>query len=281
MRRLAVIPWITPDAHPQAWTDVAALPVSTRLVADDAHVALHCDERPGFWFGNCVILRAAPDPRDGPRLVAAWRAAFDARPAVERMVFQWESTGPPGPGTPDVPDLGTPATVERSVVLRLDAVGAAPESAPPRPCRPVATDAEFDAVADAMVSALATGPAYAEFIRWKVRALRDVVRASGDTWWAAWDGDVVAAALGLVGAPRVTGATHVVGLQEVVTRPTHRRQGGCAHLAHAALGAQFARSPAGRVIAVADPDGDAHRVYRRLGFEPVGSSWAVVAERPS
>ncbi len=79
-------------------------------------------------------------------------------------------------------------------------------------------------------------------------------------WFGAFEGDLMVAQMGLMHNDAMA------RYQSVETRMTHRRRGICsALLRHVGLWAMD-RAPKAKLIIVAQADGDAGRLYRRMGF---------------
>lgn len=259
--------WISPLV-PATWSDLLLLPASAEILdAGPEALAVVCDERPEFWFGNTLVLRHPPRPEDAPRLVAAWRAVFADRPEVQRMIWQWETPldAPP-------PALSAPWTWSRSPVLALDAGPPRSLGSPRWPAAPARSQGELDAVLGVLLSALAGDEREADFLRWRFAQYTPLLDARAGTWWAARDGAMA------VGAAGIFAVGDLARFQNVVTRASHRRRGVCSDLCGAMLADQAARHLGGRVVIVAE--GAAERVYQRLGFTPIAAQWAAIAPRP-
>lgn len=101
------------------------------------------------------------------------------------------------------------------------------------------------------------------FLRRRIEGRRRQAAAGRLRRWGAFQGNRLAAQMGLVEG--VVDGRPLARFQDVDTHPDHRRRGLCAALlAHVA---KAARSPT--LVIVAEPDGDAGRIYRRTGFAPV------------
>ena len=99
-----------------------------------------------------------------------------------------------------------------------------------------------------------------------------MVEAGHTCWFGAFAGDELAAELGIVDLGDGTAR-----YQSVLTAPAHRRRGLTSHLL-AAAGAWAGGRGVGLWVIVAEPGGDAERLYRAAGFEQVGT--AVKVSRP-
>ncbi len=114
------------------------------------------------------------------------------------------------------------------------------------------------------------GEAYAAFARTHFAGYRDLARAGlGIEAWAAWVDDA------LVATCQVHAAADWIRVEEVLTAPSARRRGIAGALCGAAFAASAARFPDANLLIVADADGDAERLYTRLGFVRTGLQGAV------
>lgn len=97
---------------------------------------------------------------------------------------------------------------------------------------------------------------------------RDVMVPGGRRWFAALDGDRPAALAALMVLDGVGFVDHVV------TFPEHRRRGHAEALTRR-LAFEAAEAGAEATYLLADPEGDAVRIYERIGFERVShlASW--------
>jgi ribosomal protein S18 acetylase RimI-like enzyme len=102
---------------------------------------------------------------------------------------------------------------------------------------------------------------------------RDLLVPAGRRWFAIRDGgriDALAALLVLDG---------IGYLDHVVTFPHARRRGFATALSRRAV-AEAGSAGAERVYLLAEPDGDAARLYAAIGFEPVTQIASWISERP-
>jgi ribosomal protein S18 acetylase RimI-like enzyme len=110
-------------------------------------------------------------------------------------------------------------------------------------------------------------PREAQFER-NVTEARIAASAIGQVaWFGAFHGDRLAAELGIVDC-----GEGVARYQAVVTHTDHRRRGLASHLLGVAA-AWAAEQGARTWVIVAEDGGDASRLYRARGFEPVAKGW--------
>jgi ribosomal protein S18 acetylase RimI-like enzyme len=105
---------------------------------------------------------------------------------------------------------------------------------------------------------------------------REVMIPAGRTWFAVRDGD------GIVALASLLVRSEIGYVDGVSTLPEARRRGHATALTTRIL-AEAAGRKAAATYLLAEPDGDAERIYRRLGFETVSSigSWVGRADQPT
>ncbi|MDA1264724.1 MAG: GNAT family N-acetyltransferase [Planctomycetota bacterium] len=84
-------------------------------------------------------------------------------------------------------------------------------------------------------------------------------------WWGAFDGDQ------LVGSAGLYEDASWARFQTVLTRESHRGRGVCSTLIHAMVTEVASRRSGDEVILVAEAGSQAERIYRSVGFRPVGT----------
>lgn len=269
--------WLTPDRCPGIWTELSSLPAGTEIhVGAHDIVCVRSSARPDFWCGNYLLFDPARDPSFYLQLCEEWQRCFGDMAGVARVNFTTElGIGESSPWQTFLPEFGL---VEHLTVLALGDFHPVPMG-DDCACRiaQVVDDEDFESVIEAsedMVFA-AGGSAPWDFTVWRMREYwRVVCRQPGAAWWAAWDGPDVVAYAGLF---RDAG---MVSLQEVGTNAAYRRRGIASRLCSAMLVEALAASGVKRCIQVAEPGGDGERVYRRLGFEPVGTLYSLIIPLP-
>lgn len=216
---------------------------------------------PTYRWGNHLWLPEPPAPAE----LAAWvERARAALPGVEGVCLRWD-----GPA-PDTALLAAASALGLRADGGLEMAASAIEGEVTDAAEPL----DF-AVHGPAIEALniacdpQEGAGDAGYDGFK----RDL-RASWRTWptgrwWGRWvDGELVAQC-GLVDTP-VGGR-----FQSVETHPAHRRRGFCGALVRQVARDALARG-ATEVLLGADPEGNARRLYRRLGFDERGWQQALV-----
>jgi GNAT superfamily N-acetyltransferase len=198
---------------------------------------------------------------DPEKQVAQFRADF---PEAAHVAISWDDYDMQiGPEHEQLSAMGF--ELEQLDILSLTA----PLKRSPTPegivVRPVESDADWQQVIALQVE---TGVeqgyernSYEIYLRSRFASRRRQISEGWAIWLGAFDGDILAADLG------VYTDQIVARFQEVETRPSYRRRGICAALVTA--GVDWAKSKAPNAVPVlqALSDGPAGRIYRRCGFE--------------
>jgi ribosomal protein S18 acetylase RimI-like enzyme len=240
-------------------TDRLAVPAVTRHVDGDGWVAIHTPERPDFRYGNQLVI-GPPAEHDLAAVLAVWRDQFAAS-AVPSIVLLWEIDAAGG---------ATPMPAWDGLVADDNAVLVLDESPPGDPAiRLVDDDAGWRAIT--ALAAVDDGDPTG-FWAWLYRGYRMLVDDGRACFAAARDGDAAITAGGVV-----VGAG-VARFQNIMTAAAHRNRGWAARLCRQLAARAFAAG-ARQVVVVAERDGQAERLYRRLGFRLVGYQRSLVGPR--
>lgn len=243
-------------------TDLALLTRGDTVVEDlGTHLVVRTPSNPTYFWGNFILLAGHPAPGGEKEVVGVFRSEF---PDAEHVSIGIDVTG--APDHQDAwasrwadagmsPDVSTVLTAERLV-------------------RPLATiaDVELRALADdddweqraQLEHALHPSTGEGEFMtfaRARNAAERAQVEAGeGARLGAFLEGRLVSTAGVFVTEPGTA------RFQTVETHPDHRRQGIGATVVHAAGTHALDQLGARVLVIVADTDGEAIGIYRRLGF---------------
>jgi ribosomal protein S18 acetylase RimI-like enzyme len=228
-------------------TDIAIRALEGSVITDDADfVVIHSPENPQFRWGNFLLLREPPDPGSSGRWVSLFRREF---PGVGYVALGIDAAG-----LGELPGFDT----------QVDSVLTATHTHAPRhpnhdaEYRPLTTDADWHR---ATQLAQRCNPHDPDFIRRRMIARRRLTLAGHGAWYGAFRDGELLAHLGIF-----TAEPGIARFQDVETDPDARRQGLAGTLVqHAAAHAAKTRA-VGTLVMVADPDGDAIRLYRSLGF---------------
>ncbi len=242
---------------PLGWhTDLAVLRLGGSTVADRGdHLVIRTPQNPGFYWGNFVLV-TTPGPVGDPE---GWVATFEREfpDAPHRAVGM---VAPPSePAAWEALDL----ELEHDDVLATDTC---PEPTPvPQGylVKQIEDAIEWEQSTGLRISEFAEDSEHeAEFER-RSTDRRIAMSAAGDSaWFGAFEGDRLAAELGIVDC-----GEGVARYQAVVTAEAHRRRGLAGHLLGAAA-AWAAERGARTWVIVAEDGSAAARLYRARGFVP-------------
>jgi len=239
-------------------TDVLVQPAGTLHERRTDHVVRRTLERPGYQDGNQLVLDEAPAPHELERWIRRHFETFPD-PRVGHAVLSWET--PPGaPGHHEVEGY------ERDVVLVADELDAGPAEPPGVPVRRIETDEEWDLLVEHTCDVLETSldSSLGAFTRWRTNERRRSLAERPGGFWGAFHSGELVASLGLF-----LDAEHS-RYQDVQTRRDHRRRGLASRLLRTAAEAARRTFPGTQLVIVAEEGGDADRLYRKVGFRPVG-----------
>lgn len=218
----------------------------------DGFRVIRTPPNPAFRWGNFLLADGGAALADPERWARRHRGAFpdlgfatvgvdDADPAVDEPA--WHAAG---------------FEVERSTVLR------APAAAVARSDPGVEEVAGDGAWADVEAIELELGAGetgHAAFVRRRIDAEREAVARGLAAWLGVRVDGRIVSALGVLPTP---GA--IARYQNVGTLTAYRRRGAATRLLRAAAALAGERWGCTGLVLVADPDGPAVALYRRLGF---------------
>jgi GNAT superfamily N-acetyltransferase len=282
-------------------TDVALRVMEGAEVSDrGGYLVVRSPDNPDFWWGNFLILPGPPEPGSA----AAWLARFAAEfPAAQHVALAVDTAHPDatssgsvgsgsvgsGSAAPISVAAVAPVPVPAPIPVPADfpAAGLEPErgtvltaasvTPPPRPAehtgiRPLESDADWQASLDLAVRCFGAEGSQEYLVR-RNAARRRLIRAGRGAWFGVFGGGRLLAQLGVCDA-----GDGRARYQDVETDPAARRRGLAGTLVwHAGLYARQALGAATLVI-VADPAGEAIRVYRSCGF--ADAETVLTFERP-
>jgi ribosomal protein S18 acetylase RimI-like enzyme len=239
-------------------TDLALLAVSGSEIDDrGTHLVVRTPLNPTFWWGNFLLLPAAPADAEAAR---GWLAAFEAEfPDARHRTFGVDGTEGRVADLAAFAELGM--SVEGSTVMTATAV-----HEPPRPQRDAVyrpLDGDDDWAEQVQLSMVGEEEGYSlEFCTARARAQRAMVAAGHGQWWGAFVDGRLLSSMGLF-----TASPGLARFQTVKTDPDARGRGLAGTLVHAVSRYGFDELGATTLVMVADPDYLAIRVYRSVGFD--------------
>jgi ribosomal protein S18 acetylase RimI-like enzyme len=224
---------------------------------------------PTFFWGNYLLFDRAPRAGDHAR----WSALFEmliARPQPHstHRTFGWLEDAPG-----EVEDFLADG-FERNDAVVMQATALAPSTpAMAVDLRALASVAEWQQLADLLTATRAPAhetAAYRPFVERRIAQWGALVAAGQGAWFGAFDGAVLAAALGIFVEAAPQDGERLARYQSVATAPAYRRRGLCrALLAHAGHHARE-RLGADRLIIVAMANELPQRIYAGAGFTAAG-----------
>jgi len=253
-------------------TDLTARVLEGSRVEDRGdYLVLRSPDNPGYWWGNFLLL---PSLRPGE--AAGWLARYAAEfPEARHVTFGVDATDGDVAAGDELAAAGF--TVQRSVVLT--AARLRPPAHPNREaaCRPLSGEADWEQAARlreiALIDEAGVG-SDPEFVRSRIAAARALTEAGLATWYGAFIGGELLAQMGIV----ADGPSGLARYQSVETHPKARRRGLAGTLTWQVGTEALAAGRARTLVIVADPDEDAIRLYRRVGF--TDAEFQVGFERP-
>jgi ribosomal protein S18 acetylase RimI-like enzyme len=238
-------------------TDLALLTASGSTVEDrGTHLVVRTPANPTYYWGNFLLLAEAPVPGGEREVVGAFHTEFPEARHVSIGI--------------DAPDLsqGSRAAFEAAgLVVDVASVLTASELQPPREVdgevRALASEADWESRArlSFAIEERDDEETHLRFARGRnVQEQSLVADGRGTRFGVLVDGEVVSTAAVFITEPGVA------RFQSVETHPDHRRKGLAAAAVHAAGRHALEHLGARTLVIVADDDGEAIGIYRRLGF---------------
>jgi tRNA(Arg) A34 adenosine deaminase TadA/ribosomal protein S18 acetylase RimI-like enzyme len=235
----------------------------SELTEDRDCVVVRSPANPAFRWGNFLLLRGWP--RAGETL--DWMERFKKEfPAADYVALGLDVSGTASAdpaGEAQLRDAGFSTDV--ATVLAATAVHRPKHQNNAAEFRPLASDDDWRQANELAITCFPGGPAEREFMSRRTAARRRLAETGHGAWFGAFlDGRLVAQ-LGVF-APAAAAADGIARFQDVQTHPGSRRQGLAGSLLFTA--ASYATNVlAARIqVIVADPAGEAIRLYRSMGF---------------
>ncbi len=245
-------------------TDLALLGRSGSTIEDCGdHLVVRTPRNPTFYWGNFLVLDAVP----APGRIDAWLERFVAAiPGARHRAIAFDCPE----GTVD--ELA--GFVERGFTVSASSVMTARSVQPPPNPNTDATYRPFSSEDDWAQSVTLTLAChggseenYLEFVTRRAASNRDIVTDGHGAWFGAFVDGRLVTQMGLVRA-----GDRLARFQSVETDPAFRRRGLAGTLVHHVGEVGFAELGAETLVMVADPNDDAIRVYRTVGFTATESA---------
>jgi ribosomal protein S18 acetylase RimI-like enzyme len=238
-------------------TDVAMLERSGSLVEDRGdHLVVRTPDNPTYWWGNFLLLAAAPADRAAAE---GWVAEFErAFPDARHRTFGVDGADGSLDDLAPFAELGM--ETETMSVMTADHVHAPARPNTEATYRPLRTDDDWAQQVELSRVGETTGYDL-PFVTARAAADRSLVDAGYGAWWGAFDGDRLLSSMGLF-----TASEGLARFQSVKTHPDARGRGLAGTLVHRVSRYGFEELGARTLVMVADPDYLAIRIYRSVGF---------------
>ncbi len=238
-------------------TDLALLTAAGSVVEDrGTHLVVRSPDNPSYFWGNFLLLAQPPVPGGEKEVVGAFHTEF---PEADHVSI--------GIDTPDLSEEARAAFEAAGMTVDVATVLTTGTLQPPREVeaevRELVDDEDWEARArlSRQLYPQTSEGAFMTFARQKNVQERRLVDAGRGTRFGAYVDGALASTAGIF----VT-EDGVARFQSVETHPDHRRKGLAAATVHAAGQHALDRLGVRTLVIVADTDGDAIGIYRRLGF---------------
>ncbi|HXH79729.1 GNAT family N-acetyltransferase [Nocardioides sp.] len=238
-------------------TDLALLTASGSVVEDlGTHLVVRTPANPSHFWGNFLLLAEPPALGGEPEVVGAFRTEF---PRADHVSI--------GIDAAELSEESREAFETAGLTVDVAAVLTATSLVPPRDVdaevRPLSSEEDWESRArlSQALYARADEDTFLTFARGRNEQEKPLVAAGrGQRFGAVVDGRVVST------AAVFRTEDGVARFQSVETHPDHRRRGLAAAVVYAAGTHALEDLAIGTLVIVADDDGEAVRVYHRLGF---------------
>lgn len=238
-------------------TDLALLTASGSTVEDrGTHLVVRTPANPTYYWGNFLLLAEPPVPGGEREVVGAFHTEF---PEARHVSIGIDAS--------DLSPESRAAFEAAGLVVDVASVLTASSLRPPREVdgEVRALESEADWESRARLSFAIEGrddeESHLRFARGRnVQEQSLVADGRGTRFGVLVDGEVVSTAAVFTTEPGIA------RFQSVETHPDHRRKGLAAAAVHAAGRHALEHLGARTLVIVADDDGEAIGIYRRLGF---------------
>jgi ribosomal protein S18 acetylase RimI-like enzyme len=237
--------------------------VHGKLTREDGHLVLRTPGSPDYYYGNMLLLDAAPVDADRARLERDFARLVGSTAGIQHRCFVWPVRDDGAPSYASFTAAGY-AFDEQCVLVAGAAQLVMPASADRAlTLRTLHGDTDWDDWLDLVLSEMPDCyplASYRSFSLAKRALYRQLVDQGRGDWWGAFVDGRQVAHLGLFFDER----RQLGRFQSVLTASSHRGHGICRQLVHHAAQRGFAR--ADQLVMVADEHYHAVRIYESLGF---------------
>jgi RimJ/RimL family protein N-acetyltransferase len=269
------------DLRPGWRTDLILHAHGAQVTEHEDCIAVRTPANPNFYWGNCLLLPAAPADADLPH----WHARFEAEIARHQPQSLHRAFGinaaPAGEALPswEADDFERILT---SVLEQLPGALQAPARRPRGSVEFRPLDLAFELELAVQLQCADTNgfePAgYQAHRRQQMRRYAAMAQQGLARWFGLWCDGTLAADCGLMRG--VAGPGAVGRFQHVSTHAQWRRRGLCTALVHAVTAWGFEHWQLERTVMCADPEDVAIGIYEALGYGRVDSEWGLQRRAP-
>jgi len=228
------------------------------------YLAIHTPTNTGFYWGNFLLFAHPPRAGDLDRWQGLFAEEIGVPPAVNHMVFGWDS--PTGEHGEITPFLEAGFKLEEHLIMSAMTVHPPPKWNDTVVIRPIQGDQEWEQALDISLRCFPGnefGESYRPFMQREMGRFRNMSDAGWGHWFGAFSGSRMAAGLGLY-------AEHGLGSFELVgTHPDFQRQGICGTLVYHAAQHEFEQMGVHTLALAADIGYHAEKIYESVGFKVV------------
>lgn len=220
-------------------------------------------ENPSYWWGNFILFREPPAPGDGPRWVDVFQRELGVRPRVRHMCLAWDSID--GRSGDTAWFLEQDFEQSSSVFMTAQSMRRPERFNEELLVRPLQSDSDWEAALAAQLSSrddAIPASSFDPFMILQYGRYRSLVEQGRGQWFGAFLGGE------LMGAMGVLVEDGLARCQTVATAPEFRNRGVCSTLVHEACSHALKDLGADTIVMLADPEGQAARVYVANGFVP-------------
>ena len=243
-------------------TDLDMAAVDGVVDSLESCIQVRSPENPGYYWGNYLLLPAAPQADQLEAWIERFRDQFQNDPEVKHVLLRWDGAPLSASAHAGAIALGmTEDSGPAMIATRLSN----PENLEVE-VRQLDFEGEFDRIehlnqqCDPNESG---GSAQYQLFKKRIRqSWRQRVRAGLATWWGAFLDEQLVGQCGMVSCSDRLGR-----YQAVETHPDFRRRGVCSTLVSRVGQHALKRGGCRALLLGADGEGPALGLYRRLGFE--------------
>ena len=240
-------------------TDLRLLEMTGSVIEDrGTHLVVRTPANPTYFWGNFLLLRQLPVPGGEREVIGAFHTEF---PLAEHVAIGVD--GPEDLTEQLAPFAAAGMEVDVGIVLTTDTLVAPRPVADDVVVRPLESDDDWEGRARLShhLWSNTDEATFMTYARRKSEQERGLVARGLGRRYGAFVGDELVSTAGIF-------VTHagIARFQSVETHPKHRRQGLAAAVVHAAGEHALATYGIEVLVIAAEAEGDAIRIYRRLGF---------------